>query len=99
MAGVWVGFTKIKEYGIVLSTNHRGDSVMAYHKDHIVRFLAVAGLKPEEETAVLQRADAAIVTFSDKDTGRFSGGKLDEVLGNPELVTKFNSMYEAGQLY
>ncbi len=71
---------------------------MAFHKDHVVRFLAAAGLKTEEDTAILQRADAAIETYSDKDTGMFSGGKLDEVIGNPELVTKFTGMWESGEL-
>jgi hypothetical protein len=92
-------FTESKGYGIVYSTNHRGDSVMAFHKNHVVRFLAAAGLGPNQDKAVLERVDDAIEAFSNKDKGMFSAGKLDEVIGNPELVTKFNDMWEAGQLH
>jgi len=99
VSGVLEGFTKNDRCGIVLATNNRGDLVMAFHRDHLTRFLAKAGQPAAEDAKILQRAETAIAEFSDKDTGMFSGGKLGEVIGNSELVTKFDDMWERGQLH
>ena len=71
---------------------------MAFHRDHVSRFLVAAKVPAHEGERIKQRAEAAIAEFGHDNKSLFSGGKLDEVIGDPELVGKFNEMWERGYL-
>jgi len=72
---------------------------MAYHRDHVKRFLEQVDLTSAEKKAIEDRAEAVIVAFSNKKDGLFSGGKLLKVLGKPEHERKFNHLWEKGKLH
>lgn len=71
---------------------------MSYNRDHVVRFLDASATSAEQDERILARANAAIDDPADELSGKFSASKLDEVLGDPELIVKFNEMWNTGQL-
>ena len=72
---------------------------MAFHRDHLARFLTNPGVSNREGWALMNRAEEAITQYSNKDEGLFSASQLDEVMGNSEFVSTFNCMWEGGELY
>ena len=71
---------------------------MSFHREQLVKFVAAANVPEDEGIRIMNRAQIAIVEYSSIAEGEFSGGKIGYVLCNAELVTKFNTMYESGQL-
>lgn len=69
-----------------------------FHRDHVARFVAALNFTPDEGNKIKDRAEAAIAEFSSSEDGHFSGGKLEEVLGNSDLVRTFDEMWEKQQL-
>jgi hypothetical protein len=72
---------------------------MAYHRDHVKRFLDRVDLASGKSKAIEDRVESAILHSGDKKHGIFSGGKLPEVLGDPDLELKFYDMWEKGELH
>ena len=69
-----------------------------FHRDHVGRFVAALNFTPEDGKKIKERAEAAIAEFSSSEEGHFSGDKLEQVLGSPELVRAFDDMWEKLQL-
>jgi len=67
---------------------------MSFHRDHVARFIAALNFTPEAGKQIMERAEVAIAEYSSSEEGNFSGGKLGEVLGDPELVSTFDEMWE-----
>lgn len=69
-----------------------------FHRNHVARFIAALDLTPDERAGIEERAETAIAEFTSHEEGHFSGARLEEVLGNPELTHSFNDMWERQQL-
>jgi hypothetical protein len=70
---------------------------VSYHRDHIARFLQISATSEEQAKAILARAKAA-VGISEEDGGIFSADNLARILGDPELVSEFDTLWNTGQL-
>lgn len=67
---------------------------MSFHRKRVERFVAALNFTPEEGAEIKKRAETAIAEFSNSEDGNFSGGKLEEVLGNKERVEAFDELWE-----
>ncbi|MBI4088596.1 hypothetical protein HY415_00700 [Candidatus Kaiserbacteria bacterium] len=69
-----------------------------FHRNHVAQFVAALNFTSQEGEDIKKRAEAVIAVFSSSAEGHFSGGKLEEVLGSPELVRTFGEMWEKHQI-
>ena len=70
---------------------------MAYHREHVQKFVAAAQVSTAKTEEIMQRVESALKACG-SDDGYFAGGDLNEVLGDTALVSRFQKMWEAGQL-
>lgn len=71
---------------------------MAFHRGHITRFVAIAKVSREDGVAIMERVEHAVQQFDHQNKDLFSGSKLEDVLGNSELVAEFNDLWEKGRI-